>query len=64
MPMKTINSHEKMKNEGIIGNLIIFILLVNACAQIGMKSLCQSIVSEILPKFLIDLKLQNTLIHM
>jgi pentatricopeptide repeat protein len=64
MPMKTINLYEKMKNEGIQGNPVIFILLVDACAQIGIKSLCQSIVSQTPLAFLTNFKLQNALIHM
>jgi hypothetical protein len=43
MPMKTINLHEKMINEGLQGDLITSLLLADACAQIGMKSRCQSI---------------------
>ena len=64
MPMKTINLYEKMKNEGIQGDSVTFILLVDACAQIGIKSRCRSIVSQIPPKFLTNLKLQSALIHM
>ena len=47
MPMKTINLYEKMKNEGIRGDVVIFILLADACAEIGIKSRCRSIVSQI-----------------
>jgi hypothetical protein len=64
MPIKTIDLHEKMKNAGLQEDSITFILLVDACAQIGIKSRCQSIVSQIPPALLPSLKLQNCLIHM
>jgi hypothetical protein len=64
MPMKTINLHEKMRNEGVQENVITFILLVDACAQIGMKSRCRSIVSQIPRALLANVQLQTSLIHM
>ncbi len=64
MPMKTINLYERMKNEGIQGDLVTFILLAEACAQIGIKSLCQLIVSQIPLSLFTNLKLQSALIHM
>jgi pentatricopeptide repeat protein len=64
MPMKTINLHEKMRNEGLQGDSITFILLADACAQIGIKSRCRSIVSQIPHALLPNLQLQTALIHM
>ena len=64
MPMTTINLYEQMKKEGIQGDSVTFILLVDACAQIGIKSRCRSIVSQIPPTLLANLKLQSALIHM
>lgn len=63
-PVKTINLYKKMRNEGVEGSLVIFILLADACAQISMKSYCQWIVSEIPRSLLADVKLQTALIHM
>ena len=64
MPMKTIKLYEKMKNDGLQGSLITFILLADACAQIGIKSYCQSIVSQIPDGLLADVQLRTSLIHM
>ena len=64
MPMKTMNLYKKMKDEGLQGDPITFILLADACAQIGMKSYCRSIVSQIPQNVLADVRLQTSLIHM
>ncbi|UJR23991.1 hypothetical protein I4U23_026957 [Adineta vaga] len=64
MPMKTINLYEKMKHEGIQADSISFLLLIDACAQLGIESRCRSIVKQIPSMMLNDLKLQSALIHM
>ena len=63
-PIKTINLYQKMRNEGLKGDLVTFILLTGACAQISMKSYCQSIVSQIPQGLLTNIELQTGLIHM
>ena len=64
MPMKTIDLFQKMKNEGIQADSIKFIFLADACAQLGLKSYCQSVVSQIPQGLLTNIELQNALIHM
>ncbi|UJR23867.1 hypothetical protein I4U23_026839 [Adineta vaga] len=64
MHMKTIDLYGKMKDEDIKPNSIIFLLLIDACAQLGIESRCRSIVKHIPSTMLNDLKLQNALIHM
>ncbi|UJR24038.1 hypothetical protein I4U23_027003 [Adineta vaga] len=64
MPMKTIDLYEKMKDEDVEANSIIFLLLIDACGQLGIESRCRSIVNQIPSTMLNDFKLQNALIHM
>ncbi|CAF1122422.1 unnamed protein product [Adineta ricciae] len=64
MPMKTINLYEKMKNEKIEANPIIFLLVISACAELGLESRCRLIASQIPSSMLSDPDLQTTLIHM
>ncbi|UJR24074.1 hypothetical protein I4U23_027042 [Adineta vaga] len=64
MPMKTINLYEKMNNEHIQAQLITFLLLIDACGQLGIESRCRSIVKQIPSTMLNDLILRNALIHM
>jgi pentatricopeptide repeat protein len=64
MPMKTLNLYEKMRSEGIEADSITFLLLVDACAQIGLESRCRSIVKQIPHVILTDVQLQTALIHM
>ncbi|UJR24035.1 hypothetical protein I4U23_027000 [Adineta vaga] len=64
MPLKTINLYDKMKDEGIQANSIIFLLLIDACGQLGIESRCRSIVKHIPSTMLNDFKLKNALIHM
>jgi len=64
MPMNTLNLYEKMKNEGIQANIIIFVLLIDACAQLGIESRCRTIIKQIPSSMLNNLQLQSALIHM
>ncbi|UJR24047.1 hypothetical protein I4U23_027012 [Adineta vaga] len=64
MPLKTIDLYEKMKSEGIEANSITFLLLIDACAQLGIESRCRSIVKQIPSTMLNDFKLESALIHM
>ena len=64
MPMKTINLYEKMKNENIAANSVIFLLVISACAERGLEPRCRSIASQIPSSMLSNVKLQTTLIHM
>jgi pentatricopeptide repeat protein len=63
-PFKSLKLFEEMKQQRIIPNEIIFNLLVGACAQLGMRSRCQSIVDQIPSNFRNNRYLQNSLIDM
>ncbi|CAF1690668.1 unnamed protein product, partial [Adineta ricciae] len=52
------------KKEGIQPDKIIFVLLIDACAQIGIESRCRTIVKQIPSSMFNDLQFQTTLIHM
>ena len=64
MPKKTIALYEKMKNDNVATDVVTFVLLISACAELGLDSRCRSIASEIPSSMLSDVKLQTTLIHM
>jgi pentatricopeptide repeat protein len=64
MPDKTLRLHETMKKEGINADSVTFVLLVDACAQIGLESRCRMIVDQIPECMLSHVQLQSTLIHM
>ena len=46
-PEKTLNLFEQMKQEKIEPNEIIFVLIINACAQIADLSKCESILIQV-----------------
>jgi pentatricopeptide repeat protein len=50
-PLKCLKLFEKMKKQDIIPDEITFILLIRACSQLSMLSICQSIVAQI-PSYL------------
>ena len=64
MPMKTLDLYKEMKKENIQANAIIYVLLIDACSQIGMQSTCQSIVKDIPPTILKNIHCQTSLIDM
>ncbi len=61
---KTLELFERMKQEKIEGNSIIFVLLINACANIHFLSLCQSIVKQIPHNLMNDRWIQTSLVDM
>lgn len=63
-PEKTIDLYKQMKQDKIKPDRIIYLLLINACAQIGLESICQQIVKEIPKDFLSNNQIQTSLIHM
>ena len=63
-PEKTFALYEKMKKENIDANDVIFILLINACTQIGNRSICEWIISQIPPNVLNNSLIQSSLIDM
>jgi hypothetical protein len=63
-PEKTIDLYEQMKRDQIQADRIIYLLLINACSQIGFETICQRIVQEISKDYLLDYQIQTALIHM
>ena len=64
LPMKTLNFYQKMKNEHIQGDLVTFLLLLGACSQLGIESICQSSVEQIPRPMLDNVQIQTALIDM
>ncbi|CAF1579670.1 unnamed protein product [Adineta ricciae] len=64
MPMETINLYEKMKKENVAADSAVLLLVIQACAELGLESRCRSIASQIPPSMLSNLQLRTTLIHM
>jgi pentatricopeptide repeat protein len=64
LPNKTLNLFEKMKSEGIKGGVITYLLLLDACSQLGIESICQSIVEQIPLTILDNVQIQTALIDM
>ncbi|CAF1554748.1 unnamed protein product, partial [Adineta ricciae] len=64
MPLKTLNLYDKMKKENIAVNSVIFVLVIDACAEYGLESRCRLIASQIPSSMLLEPELRTTLIHM
>jgi pentatricopeptide repeat protein len=63
-PLKCLKLFEKMKKKDIIPDEITFNLLISACSQICMLSICESIVAQI-PSYLFNnQRISNALIDM
>ncbi|UJR34377.1 hypothetical protein I4U23_021785 [Adineta vaga] len=63
-PLKTLQLFQQMKKENIKPDEIIFVLLINTYAQIGILSLCHKIVTEIPSHFSNNIQISNSLIDM
>jgi pentatricopeptide repeat protein len=62
--LKCLKQFEEMKQQDIVPNEVIFNLLIGVCSQIGMFSLCQSIVDQIPSHFYDKQHINNSLIDM
>ncbi|CAF1496416.1 unnamed protein product [Adineta ricciae] len=63
-PEKTLKLFQRMKNEKIERDSVVFVLVINACVDIRFSSLSRSIVKQI-PQYLLDDHwLQRSLIYM
>jgi pentatricopeptide repeat protein len=62
-PLKSIKLFHEMKQENIIPDQITFLALIGACSQIGILSVCQSIVDQI-PLHCYNKKIISSLIAM
>jgi pentatricopeptide repeat protein len=63
-PEKTLNLFKQMKQTKIEPNQIIFLLIINACAQIADLSNCESILLQVPNSCLNDIWIRNALIDM
>lgn len=63
-PQKSLCLFERMKIDRVDINLVICLLLINACSQVGMESISRSIVSQMSPQFLSNHRVRNALIDM
>lgn len=63
-PLRTWSLFQQMKIQSIVPNHIIFVLVINACSQIGIVSICRTIVDQIPVSFLNICQIANSLIDM
>ncbi|CAF3527140.1 unnamed protein product [Rotaria socialis] len=63
-PEKTLDLYEQMKFDKIEPDVICYLLLVNACSNIGILSICQSIFEQIPKSFLDNSYIKNALVDM
>jgi pentatricopeptide repeat protein len=63
-PLKCFELFEQMKQQKIVPNEIVFIILIDACSLIGMHSRCESIVTQIPLNFYKNQFIRNSLINM
>ena len=61
---KTLSLYEQMKRENIETDEIIWILIINALAELSDLLTCQLIISELPQKFFNNIQIQNALINM
>ena len=64
LPLKTVNLFEKMKSEGVQPSLVNYLLLIDACSQLGMESICRKIIEQIPSEILDNIQIQTALIDM
>ena len=64
LPLRTLDLFEKMKSEGVHSNAATSLLLIDACSQLGMESICQTIVKQIPSEILVNIQTQTALIDM
>jgi pentatricopeptide repeat protein len=63
-PEKTLELYQKMKEENLSPNEIIFVLLIDASSKLGDLSLSQPLINEIPHNFLLDPWIQTGLIDL
>jgi len=63
-PEKTLNLFEQMKQTKIEPDQIIFVSIINACAQIADLSKCESILLQVPNSYLNNIWIQSALIDM
>ncbi|CAF1125375.1 unnamed protein product [Adineta steineri] len=63
-PLKTLELYQKLKDENLKPTEITFVLLLDACSEIGDLSLSESLVCQIPESFLSNLYIRNALIDL
>ena len=63
-PLKTLDLFDQMKANHIEGNVIIYLCLIKALAQIGDYSISDAFVKQIPQSYLSDSQIRNALIDM
>ena len=63
-PEKVLSLYEQMQMEHIQPDQVIYLMMINAYAQLGDLSLCESIISRIPSAMVKNLQTQNSLIDM
>ncbi len=63
-PAKTINLYQQMKNVGIEPDSIVSLVVINACAALGIFSISQLISEQISKSFMQNSYIKNALIDM
>ncbi|CAF3995399.1 unnamed protein product, partial [Rotaria sp. Silwood1] len=63
-PEKTLDLFNKMKNDGIQANVVIYLCLIKALSRIGDYSLSISMIKQIPDSFLHDNQIKTALIDM
>ena len=64
MPMKTWHLYEQMKAQGLKADFITFLLIIDACSNLGLQSKCQLIVDDMSPELQDNVMCQTALIDM
>jgi pentatricopeptide repeat protein len=64
LPLKTVKLFEKMTSEGVQPSSVNYLLLIDACSQLGMESICQKIIEQIPSEILANIQIQTALIDM
>ena len=63
-PVKSLTLFKKLKEDGMVPDLVISVILIGACARIGMVSTCQSIVGQLPLHFYDNQHICSSLIDM
>jgi pentatricopeptide repeat protein len=63
-PSRTFNLFNRMKVDGFVADIIIYLCVIKSLSQLGDYETSQSIVKEISNSFLVDNQIQNALISM
>ena len=63
-PLKSLELFDEMKQQHLIPDEMTFISLMNACSQLGIRTICQSLAAQIPSHFYVKQSISNALIDM